>query len=125
MCTLSKWGVDFVEEQILTKNACLTNKLKELRTSSMVSLEDLFQTMAETEQAKAAKEAPNSSLPIGHCKVIFVDNDVQSAEICSNDTNELHGLYFNTNCDVQSAEKQNEGSSRVFPYQLPPKKLNP
>nr|GEZ51045.1 retrovirus-related Pol polyprotein from transposon TNT 1-94 [Tanacetum cinerariifolium] len=48
---LSKWGVDFMEEHILTRNAYLTKKLRELRRLSIVSLEDLFQTMAKTELA--------------------------------------------------------------------------
>ncbi|GJX58909.1 hypothetical protein Tco_0290299 [Tanacetum coccineum] len=51
---------------------------------------------------KVAKEASSSSTLIGHYKAISADNDAQSVSM-----------------------KENEGSSRVLPCQLPPKELNP
>ncbi|GJS82071.1 hypothetical protein Tco_0748612 [Tanacetum coccineum] len=75
--------------------------------------------------AKAAKKAPNLSTPIGHCKAIFADNDAQSVGTCSNETKELHGVSFISDCDVQVSKKENEGSSRVLSCQLHPKESNP
>ncbi|GKA24072.1 hypothetical protein Tco_0710105 [Tanacetum coccineum] len=76
-------------------------------------------------QAKADKEAPTTSTPIGHYKAIFADNDAQSVGTCSNDTNKLHGVSFISNCDVQVTKKKNEGSLAVLSCQLPPKELKP
>ncbi|GKA35292.1 hypothetical protein Tco_0721783, partial [Tanacetum coccineum] len=62
------------------------------QNAALKNLETHIEQLKKDFQAKASKEAPNSSPPIGHCKVIFADNDVQSVEICSNDTNKLHGV---------------------------------
>ncbi|GKF13631.1 MAK10-like protein, partial [Tanacetum coccineum] len=70
---------------------------------------------------KAAKEAPSSSTPIGHCKSIFADNDAQSVETPSN---ELHIISFISDHDIPVSKKENEGPSGVLSCQLPLKELN-
>ncbi|GJV99247.1 hypothetical protein Tco_1554499 [Tanacetum coccineum] len=78
----------------------------------------------EEKPTKAAKEAPSSSAPIGHYKVIFADNYAQSDEIYSNEINELHGVSFIFDHNVQVSKKENEGPSGFLPSQLPPTELS-
>ncbi|GKA24274.1 uncharacterized mitochondrial protein-like protein [Tanacetum coccineum] len=85
--------------------------------------EKLVEQLTKDFQAKAAKEVPNLFVSIGHCKVIFADNDAQSDDISSNETNELRGVSFLSDHNMQVSKKENEGPSGVLPCQLPLKGL--
>ncbi|GJW75030.1 reverse transcriptase domain-containing protein [Tanacetum coccineum] len=95
------------------------------QNAALKNLETHVEQLKKDFHAKAAKEAPNSSTLIGHCKAIFADNGAQNDEICSNETKELHIVSFISGCDVKVSKRENEGSSGVLPCQLPPKELNP
>ncbi|GJS99199.1 putative reverse transcriptase domain-containing protein [Tanacetum coccineum] len=66
---------EFMEDHILTRNARSTKKLRELKKSSMVNLEDIFQTMVEMELGTLTKEVQTrvTREEIGHCKAIFTN----------------------------------------------------
>ncbi|GKB96146.1 hypothetical protein Tco_0982283 [Tanacetum coccineum] len=64
------------------------------QNATLNNLETYVAQLTKDFQANTAKEAPSSSALIGHCKEILLDNDAQSDEISSNETNELHGVSF-------------------------------
>ncbi|GKC66321.1 hypothetical protein Tco_1098919 [Tanacetum coccineum] len=80
--------------------------LKCRNEASIYRIRDVYAVTIEVEQltkdfqAKADKEAPNSSTSIGHCKEIFSEND------------------------APISKKKYEGASGILPCQLPPKKLS-
>ncbi|GJZ62091.1 homeodomain-like protein [Tanacetum coccineum] len=94
------------------------------QNTALKNLETQVEQLKKDFQANAAKEAPSSSALIGHCKVIFADNDTRYDETSSNEPNKLHGLYFMYDDNVQISKKENEGSSGVLPCQLPLKELS-
>ncbi|GKE97416.1 hypothetical protein Tco_0020767 [Tanacetum coccineum] len=85
------------------------------QNATLKNLETQVKKLTKDFQAKAAKETPNSSTPIGHCKAIFAENDAQSVETYSNKTNELHRVSFISDHDMQVSKKDNERPSRVLP----------
>ncbi|GJU07327.1 hypothetical protein Tco_1123757 [Tanacetum coccineum] len=98
---------------------------KGTKFATFKNLEAQNEQLTKNFLVKVAKEASSSSTLIGHYKAISADNDAQSVGACSNETNELHEVTFISDYDVQVSMKENEGSSRVLPCQLPPKELNP
>nr|GEW50721.1 putative reverse transcriptase domain-containing protein [Tanacetum cinerariifolium] len=93
---------EICEVSHLHKDCPPKKKLRELRKSSMVSLEDPFQTMVEME----------------------LDNDAQSDEISSKETKEFHEVSIIFYHNVQLSKKKNEAPTRFLPSQLPPKELS-
>ncbi|GJX22967.1 hypothetical protein Tco_0493350 [Tanacetum coccineum] len=75
---------------------------KGTKFATFKNLEAQNEQLTKNFLVKVAKEASSSSTLIGHYKAISADNDAQSVSM-----------------------KENEGSSRVLPCQLPPKELNP
>ncbi|GJZ50404.1 hypothetical protein Tco_0604594 [Tanacetum coccineum] len=59
------------------------------------------------------------------CKAIFANNEEQRDETSSDGTNELHGVSFISDDNVQVSRKTDKGPSEVLPCQLPPKELSP
>ncbi|GKF16104.1 hypothetical protein Tco_0061022, partial [Tanacetum coccineum] len=71
------------------------------QNAALNNLETQIEQLTKDFQAGAAKEEPSTSIPIGHCKMIFSYNDALSIRSCSTHTSELLGASFISNCDVQ------------------------
>ncbi|GJZ86090.1 7-deoxyloganetin glucosyltransferase-like protein [Tanacetum coccineum] len=93
------------------------------QNASLNNLETQIEQLAKDYQVKVANEVPNSS--VGHCKANFANEKVPTDETSSNGTNELHGVFFISDDNVQVPKETKEGPQEVLPCQLPQKNLNP
>ncbi|GKB60131.1 hypothetical protein Tco_0916317 [Tanacetum coccineum] len=119
-------------EELTQRRADIEDWMKKLQEStnmnirnqnaSLKNLETQVEQLTKGYQSKFANEVPNSS--IGQCKAIFGDNEALRDETSSNGTNELHGVSFIFDNNVQVFKKIDEGPSGVLPCQLPLKELS-
>ncbi|GKD51132.1 reverse transcriptase domain-containing protein, partial [Tanacetum coccineum] len=91
-----------------------TNLNTRNQNASLKNLETHIEQLAKDYQAKAANKVPNPS--VGQCKAIFANNKEPTEETAPKGTNELHGVSFISNNNVQVSKEIEEGPLGVLPY---------
>nr|GEU48309.1 hypothetical protein [Tanacetum cinerariifolium] len=109
-CPLNEEAKTFEEEnvEINTRN----------QRASLENIETQIEQLTEEFHVKTASEVNNS--PFDQCKVVYADKEAP----LNNSVNETHKVFFVSNKCTHVVQKEGV-SSRVSPFQLPPKELNP